>query len=85
VPYPASPIGTLTKHTLDIPLEDGVDIPNHQAPWVEEYNLSTYLGQVYEDGVGAIVETIMDSVEPITLICIAQGAPGLTLTSIAVE
>jgi inosine-uridine nucleoside N-ribohydrolase len=55
---------------IGIPLESGVDIPSHQAPWVEGYSLSTYPGQVYENGVGAIVETIMGSAEPITLICI---------------
>jgi inosine-uridine nucleoside N-ribohydrolase len=41
-----------------------------QAPWVEGYRLSDYPGTVHEDGVGAIIDTIMNASEPITLICI---------------
>lgn len=41
-----------------------------QAAWVEGYKLSQYPGVVQEDGVHAIVRTIMDSPEPVTLICI---------------
>lgn len=40
------------------------------AEWVSKYQLSSYPGPVIEDGVGAIVETIMKSPEPTTLICI---------------
>jgi len=41
-----------------------------QAPWVEEYELAGYPGAVHGDGVGALIETIMSSPEPVTLICI---------------
>lgn len=41
-----------------------------QAPWVNEYAPERYPGRLEEDGVGAIVRTIMDSPEPVTLICI---------------
>jgi len=41
-----------------------------QSPWVEKYELSSYPGNVHEDGVDALIRTIMDSPEPITLICI---------------
>lgn len=52
---------------VGIPLESS-SIP--QARWIEGYELSDYAGRVYEDGVGAIVETIMGSPEPVTLVCI---------------
>lgn len=41
-----------------------------QRAWVEDYNLGDYPGTVLEDGVGAIVDTIMNSPDPVTLICI---------------
>jgi inosine-uridine nucleoside N-ribohydrolase len=57
----------------DVPI--GVGIPfentaNRQEAWVEGYNLASYPGSVYGDGVGVIVDTVMGSPEPITLICI---------------
>lgn len=52
---------------IGIPLENA---PTPQSPWVEGYELLSYPGPVHEDGVGAIVETIMRSPEPVTLICI---------------
>jgi inosine-uridine nucleoside N-ribohydrolase len=57
----------------DVPVGIGpavVDAASSQAPWVEGYDLSSYPGTVHEDGVGAIVDTIMSSPEPVTLICI---------------
>ena len=57
----------------DVPVGVGVkfgDGSGPQAPWVEKYELSSYPGTVYEDGVDALIRTIMDSPEPITLICI---------------
>jgi inosine-uridine nucleoside N-ribohydrolase len=41
-----------------------------QASWVENYNLDHYKGDVFEDGVGALIDNIMSSPEPVTLICI---------------
>ncbi len=41
-----------------------------QSAWVEGYELSAYPGTVHEDGIGALIDTIMDSPEPITLVCI---------------
>ncbi len=41
-----------------------------QAAWVKDYDLSRYPGTVHRDGVGAIIRTILESPEPITLICI---------------
>lgn len=57
----------------DIPIGIGLPFPDerkHQAAWVKDYELSTYPGRVLRDGVGAIVEAIMASPEPMTLICI---------------
>lgn len=57
----------------DIPVGIGIRENNEeqgQAPWVKDYDLCKYPGKVYEDGVGAIVKTIMESEEPITLIAI---------------
>ncbi len=55
----------------DIPVAIGIPleaIPCPQAPWVKNYNLADYPGQIVEDGVGAIVKTIMESAEPVTLV-----------------
>jgi inosine-uridine nucleoside N-ribohydrolase len=41
-----------------------------QAPWVKDYDLSRYPGKVYQDGVQALIDTIMRSPEQITLISI---------------
>lgn len=41
-----------------------------QAPWVEDYALSDYPGDVVEDGVGALIDVIMGAPEPVTLVCI---------------
>lgn len=62
----------IAKRT-DIPIGIGIHLSNDtggQEPWVKDYNLSSYPGKIYEDGVGALIETIMNSSETITLICI---------------
>ncbi|MCX7680568.1 MAG: nucleoside hydrolase [Anaerolineae bacterium] len=56
---------------VGIPLEQA-DKP--QAEWVADYRLSAYPGRVYEDGVGAIVDTIMGSPAPVTVIAIGPLA-----------
>jgi len=45
---------------------------NHrtQLPWVESYDLGKYPSRVHQDGVGALVEAIMSSAVPVTLIAI---------------
>lgn len=50
-------IGTFTK-------EGGYS----QAPWVAEYDLAAYPGVVHTDGVQALIDTIMQSPEQITVI-----------------
>jgi len=57
----------------DVPVGVGIhlgDSTDRQAPWVKGYDLATYPGTVHQDGVGAMIDTIMDSPEPITLLCI---------------
>ncbi|OGS22349.1 MAG: hypothetical protein A2252_05340 [Elusimicrobia bacterium RIFOXYA2_FULL_39_19] len=45
-----------------------------QLPWVKDYNLSKYKGKVFEDGVQALIDTIMQSPEPVNLIGISPAA-----------
>jgi inosine-uridine nucleoside N-ribohydrolase len=57
----------------DVPVGVGIHLEDEagpQAGWVEGYELSSYPGPVFEDGVGVLIDTIMGSPEPITLICI---------------
>ncbi|NLX03924.1 MAG: nucleoside hydrolase [Phycisphaerae bacterium] len=57
----------------DIPVGVGVPCghyPQPQAGWVEGYDLARYPGTVHQDGVNAMIETIMASPEPVTLIAI---------------
>ncbi len=44
-----------------------------QFEWAADYNLESYPGTVYEDGVGAMVKAIMASPRPITLIVIGPA------------
>lgn len=58
----------------DIPVGLGRPEPPYpfaQSAWVADYDLDKYPGTVYQDGVKAMVDTIMGSPEPITLIAIA--------------
>ena len=57
----------------DVPVGIGVrfsDNTGPQEPWVAGYELSSYPGVIYENGVDALIQTIMNSPDPITLICI---------------
>lgn len=57
-----------------IPVGMGIDINVHgggpQSDWVKDYNLNKYPGKIYPDGVQAMIDIIMSSKEPVTLICI---------------
>jgi len=45
--------------------------PGHrQMEWVKDYELSSYPGTIYEDGVQALIDTIMNSSEPIVVIAV---------------
>ena len=57
----------------DIPIGVGVgkeDKPGAQSGWIGDYRLQDYPGVVHEDGVGALIDTIQQSPQPVTLICI---------------
>lgn len=46
------------------------DTPGRQSAWIQGYDLGKYPGKIHRDGVGAMIEMIMASPEPMTLICI---------------
>lgn len=58
----------------DVPVGIGVETESKgagaQAEWVKDYDLKNYPGKVHQDGVQAIIDTIMQSPEPVTLLCI---------------
>ncbi|MEE2777515.1 MAG: nucleoside hydrolase [Acidobacteriota bacterium] len=60
----------------DVPIGIGVpggDIPLPQGPWAEGYDLAGYAGGLHEDGVGAMIEAIRSSPEPMTLIVVGPA------------
>ncbi len=62
-----------TAHRTDVGVGIGIrqsETEGAQAPWVKDYDLSKYPGKVYQDGVQALINTIMNSTEQVTLICI---------------
>lgn len=58
----------------DIPIGIGLDVNStgygRQADWVKDYDLDNYSGTILNDGVQAIIDTIMNSEEPVTLIAV---------------
>lgn len=57
----------------DIPIGIGIHLSDEegpQSPWVEDYEIKRYPGTIYKDGIKALIETIMNSSEIVTLICI---------------
>ena len=75
-PYRAKLLGKFLQATghADIPIAVGPDVEPRgdgpQAEWVRDYDLSSYPGHVHADGVGAMIDVIMGSPEPVTLISI---------------
>jgi inosine-uridine nucleoside N-ribohydrolase len=64
-----------TAGRTDIPIGTGVAIGDmktghRQDGWVKDFDLSKYPGKIYPDGVQAMIDTITNSPEPITLIAI---------------
>jgi inosine-uridine nucleoside N-ribohydrolase len=61
----------------DIPVGLGLDMEPRgegpQAEWIKGYDLKSYAGGVHTDGVQAIIDTIMHSPEPVTLIDIGPS------------
>jgi inosine-uridine nucleoside N-ribohydrolase len=58
----------------DVPVGVGLDFAprsdGRQAAWVKDYDLKSYPGKVHTNGVQAIIDTVMNSPQPVTLICI---------------
>ncbi|MHC4796055.1 MAG: nucleoside hydrolase [Planctomycetota bacterium] len=57
----------------DVPVGIGLKLGDNigrQAPWIKNYDLTKYPGKVHKDGVQAMIDTIMKSPEPITLIAV---------------
>lgn len=58
----------------DVAVGVGLDIApkkgSRQAEWIKDYELKSYPGKVHDDGVQAIIDTIMKSPRPVTLICV---------------
>ncbi|MBT3291967.1 MAG: nucleoside hydrolase, partial [Victivallales bacterium] len=75
-PYRARIIAKMLEvaDRTDIPVGVGVEDERYchqrQAAWLDGYDLADYPGTVHGDGVGAIIDTIMSSPEPVTLVCI---------------
>lgn len=60
-----------TVGRMDIPI--GIGVQQHkgshrQDGWAKDYNLSSYPGRIYKDGVQALIDTIMKSPGPIKVI-----------------
>ena len=63
-----------TAKRTDVPIGIGLKVGNEgvgaQQAWVEDYNLKSYPGTIHEDGVQAIIDTIMNSPEPVTILAV---------------
>ncbi|HUC85076.1 MAG TPA: nucleoside hydrolase [Candidatus Acidoferrales bacterium] len=61
----------------DVPIGLGLDLGpqggGRQSAWVADYDLKSYPGKIHTDGVQAIIDTIMQSPQPVTLICIGPA------------
>jgi inosine-uridine nucleoside N-ribohydrolase len=55
---------------LGVPVAKLPDEGVNQAAWVQDYDLKAYPGKVHEDGVQAIIDTIMNSQQPVTVVAI---------------
>lgn len=58
----------------DIPVGLGLDVNaqqgGRQSEWVKDYDLKKYPGKIHQDGVQAIIDTIMKSRRPVTVIAV---------------
>jgi inosine-uridine nucleoside N-ribohydrolase len=46
------------------------DADRNQGPWLRGYDLAKYPGRVHEDGIGALIDLVMHSPEPVTIIAV---------------
>lgn len=58
----------------DIPVGIGLDVntekSGNQSEWVRDYDLEKYPGKIHRDGIQAIIDTIMKSRRPVTVIAV---------------
>jgi len=57
----------------EVPIGIGIKQNDHhtrQIEWVKDYDLKKYPGRVHRDGVQALIDTIMKSNQPVTLIAV---------------
>lgn len=63
-----------TAGRTDVPVGIGLDVnpksSERQSEWVKDYDLGRYPGKVHRDGVQAIIDTIMKSPRPVTVIAV---------------
>lgn len=63
-----------TANHAAVPVGMGMDIDPRgdgpQAEWVRDYDLASYPGKVHKDGVQALIDTVMNSPEKVTVISI---------------
>jgi len=63
-----------TVHHAGVPIGIGIDTEPRgdgpQAGWLKDYELSSYAGKVRQDGVQALIDVVMKSPEPVTIIAI---------------
>ena len=59
-----------TDVAVGVGFDNGVKGEGGQAAWIKDYSLKSYPGKVYADGVQALIDTIMKSKKPVTLISI---------------
>ena len=61
----------------DIPVGLGIEAPCaaefRQEKWIEGYDLAHYPGKVHRDGVQAMIDLVMRSPQPVTLVCIGPA------------
>jgi inosine-uridine nucleoside N-ribohydrolase len=59
-----------TDIPIGIGVKEGEGTGHHQEEWIKDYDLEDYPGVVHQDGVGAMIDTIMKSDRRITLLAI---------------
>lgn len=63
-----------TAGRSDVAIGVGLDVnpknSERQLAWIKDYELKKYLGRVRQDGVQAIIDTIMKSPTPVTIIAV---------------
>lgn len=64
-----------TAGRTDIPVAAGLNDPQgahkFQQPWLEDFDIASYPGQILDEGAQKMVDVIMASPEPVTVISIA--------------